>query len=131
MPDAALCDEAVGERIDFAVASAQHQRLEVVVVVKVHMHGRHAEVVMIMPQRRHPARQLALVMVVDITHIGAAVLRVVSALALLFEPPSQQIAKRFGTGLIAVSGYQFIELRGQLVLDRYCYTAHGLTRMDG
>ena len=70
--DAALCDDAIGEISHRPGLSSQHRHLETVLVIEMHMHGRHMEVMMLVMRGCEPFRQFAGVMVEHVRERGKA-----------------------------------------------------------
>jgi len=122
---AGLGRQAAGELAHGGHGSLQHCRLEAVLVVEMHVHGRDDQVVMRVLALGDPFGEIARMVVVDIreTRDAVAVGRVVLRLAV--ELLADQVAHGFAAVLVATPGDQPVEAGGELVVEGYGDALHG------
>jgi len=99
--------------------SAQDDAFDAVIVVEMRVQGRDRDIVMIVLHGRQPSRQIALMMVVDVTQDPDAVLGCSRLQLFAVDLLAQQVPKGLRAVLIASFLDHPVEGIRQVIIDRY------------
>ncbi len=117
VPHSGLGGEARGKFAHGADGALQHGILEAILVIEVHVHGRDHEVVVRVLALGQPLREVACVVVVDIRKTGDTVAARRALLRFPVEMPADEVAYRFAAVFVAALRDQFVEGRGEIVVE--------------
>lgn len=115
----AFGDHAVGKGIDCRRWPAQQNGFQRCLMVEHDMRGRGDQIVVRVLQIEQARGQFARAVVIDVAEAGHACPTVVPAAitARRIDPLADEIAHRFGSAGIGKIADDFVELRGELVVD--------------
>ena len=128
---AALGADGVGEAAHVLDLALQDHRLHAVLVVEVHVQRGDAEVVVGVLRFHQPARELALVMVVDEREAGEAMAPDLGPEAVVAQPVAHQVAERLRAVAVALGRHVGVELAEKLVVHRDRDSLHCRLRSGG
>jgi hypothetical protein len=115
---AALGDDLPSKVPDILHCASQHCYLHAAIVIKVDVHRRNRQIMVLVRGPGQPLRQFAVTMIVDVDECCHACLCVVRPLLNLRNSRSGEIANRLRSVLVARRSNHVIERRDELVVNR-------------
>ena len=115
VPDPGFGGKFIAETVDMLGRAAQKQGFQAIIMIQMHMHGRHNQIMRFVLDIGQAFGQIAFMVVIDIGKCRHAVHCLVLVYTFTLNFFAQQVANGFGAVGVATGFYPLIELGRQII----------------